>query len=80
MKNATVADLRNRFASISEWVESGEEVTITKRGKPFAILTPSNPAKSSSFKAIDRMKRLKKLNPQGRREQDSLDVLSHERF
>ena len=40
MKTATVADLRNNFARISRWIEAGEEVEITKRGKKFARLRP----------------------------------------
>ena len=41
MKTASVADLRNRFASVAGWLAKGEQVQITKRGKPFAILSPS---------------------------------------
>jgi prevent-host-death family protein len=40
MKTATVRDLRNEFARISKWLEKGETVTLTKRGKPFARVVP----------------------------------------
>ncbi len=40
MKMATVADLRNNFATISRWIYEGESVTIKKRGKVFATLSP----------------------------------------
>jgi antitoxin (DNA-binding transcriptional repressor) of toxin-antitoxin stability system len=40
MKVATVADLRNRFAQVSHWIENGERVEIRKRGKAFATLSP----------------------------------------
>ena len=40
MKLATVADLRNNFATISRWIYEGESVTIKKRGKVFATLSP----------------------------------------
>lgn len=40
MKTATVADLRNNFHRISALIESGKSVEITKRGKPFATLSP----------------------------------------
>ncbi len=40
MKTATVADLRNNFALVSQWIENGEKVEITKRGKIFATLAP----------------------------------------
>jgi len=39
MKTATVADLRNDFKKVSAWLEVGEKVEITKRGKPYAMLT-----------------------------------------
>ena len=32
MKHASVADLRNKFARISKWIEAGETVEITKAG------------------------------------------------
>jgi prevent-host-death family protein len=41
MKTATVRDLRNRFARTSKWLEQGETVEITKRGRPVADLVPS---------------------------------------
>ncbi len=40
MKTATVADLRNNFHKVSSWIDHGESVTITKRGRPFASLQP----------------------------------------
>jgi len=41
MKTATVADLRNNFRRISAYLERGETVEITKRGHPFAKLSPA---------------------------------------
>lgn len=41
MKTASVADLRNRFATVSRWIYEGKSVAIEKRGKAFAILSPS---------------------------------------
>ena len=40
MKVATVADLRNHFARVSQWIEDGEKIEIRKRGKVFATLVP----------------------------------------
>ena len=45
MRTASVADLRNRFATISAWIENGETVQIVKRGRPFGTLTPPVPTK-----------------------------------
>jgi antitoxin (DNA-binding transcriptional repressor) of toxin-antitoxin stability system len=38
MRTATVADLRNNFRLISTWLEHGEQVEITKRGKEYAVI------------------------------------------
>ncbi len=40
MKTATVRELRNQYRSVLAWVEAGEEVTISKRGKVIARLVP----------------------------------------
>lgn len=42
MKKATVADLRNNFRRVSSWIQNGEPVEISKRGKPFARLVPAS--------------------------------------
>ncbi|HUB67973.1 MAG TPA: type II toxin-antitoxin system prevent-host-death family antitoxin [Candidatus Methylacidiphilales bacterium] len=43
MKAASVRELRNRYRSVLEWVESGEEVAISKRGVVIARLVPEKP-------------------------------------
>lgn len=61
MKTASVADLRNNFATVSRWIYEGESVTIQKRGKPFAILSPAeeNPKKPLEWPDFEaRMKRI----------------------
>ena len=40
MKTATVRQLRNQYRNVLGWVEAGEEVTISKRGKIVARLVP----------------------------------------
>jgi len=40
MKTATVRDLRNHFAKLSKWLDSGETVQIMKHGRPFARVVP----------------------------------------
>lgn len=40
MKTASVADLRNHFPKIAAWIAAGEEVRVTRRGKPLARLVP----------------------------------------
>ncbi len=40
MRTATVRDLRNRYTSLLSWIEAGEEIVITQRGKAIARLIP----------------------------------------
>ena len=48
MKTATVRDLRYDFPKIEAWLEGGEEIAITKHGKPIARMVrevaPPKPA------------------------------------
>jgi antitoxin (DNA-binding transcriptional repressor) of toxin-antitoxin stability system len=53
MKTANVADLRNNFRRISEWIEEGEKVRILKRGKPFAVLTRAEPEEPGQPNRVD---------------------------
>lgn len=43
MKTATVRDLRNQYRQVLAWVEAGEDVVISRRGKPIARLIPERP-------------------------------------
>jgi prevent-host-death family protein len=40
MRTATIRDLRNHYADLLKWIEAGEEISITRRGKPIARLVP----------------------------------------
>jgi antitoxin (DNA-binding transcriptional repressor) of toxin-antitoxin stability system len=62
MKVATVRQLRNESRAVLGWVEAGEEVKISKRGKIIARLVPERPkpkkvdwTKSAAF-TMDRSK------------------------
>lgn len=61
MKTASVADLRNRFATVSRWIYEGESVTIKKRGKVFAILTPAESRKKKAVVLPDYESRLQRI-------------------
>ncbi len=63
MKTATVRDLRNHFAKVSNWIKDGQEVEITSRGVPLARLVPMAQPKRKRvrFDAKARMKKLKEL-------------------
>ena len=53
MKTASVADLRNRFPSVFRWIEEGETVELTKRGRIVARIVPAPRAKPRKFKVPD---------------------------
>lgn len=44
MKEIGAFEAKNRLGTLLDWVECGEEVVITRRGKPVARLLPSRPA------------------------------------
>ena len=62
MKTATVADLRNNFRRVASWIEHGETVQITKRGRAFAQLSaiPSG-TEQPKRKKVDFMAQLKEI-------------------
>ena len=64
MRTATVRDLRNHFADVAKWIESGEQVTITRNGAVFATLAP---AKLRGHRKADWMTRAKRYKPVGRK-------------
>ena len=63
MKVASVADLRNNFASVSRWIYEGENVTIQKRGQAFAVLSPARKKKKADLEWPDYEARLKRYCP-----------------
>lgn len=65
MKTASVADLRNNFATVSRWIYEGQTVTIQKRGRAFAILSPAGKKKRSAMEWPDHEARLNRLFPAG---------------
>lgn len=59
MKTATVRTLRNDYAKLLRRVETGEEISISRRGRIVAKLVPPHPApggvdwsKSETFKML----------------------------
>ena len=77
MKTATVADLRNNFATVSKWIHDGEEVVITKRGRAFATLVPERERKT--LPPLNRLARLLRQFPGGPVEGDSREVVDYDR-
>jgi prevent-host-death family protein len=50
MKTASVRDLRNQYTNVLRWISAGEEVLITRRGRPIARLVPE---KGQSLATVD---------------------------
>ncbi len=44
MKEVGAFDAKNKLGTLLDWVEQGEEVVITRRGKAVARLIPNNAA------------------------------------
>ncbi len=62
MKKATVRQLRHDFGSVMNWVEEGEAVRISKRGRIIALLSPPRPPNPSRIrKRPDFLGRLKRI-------------------
>lgn len=62
MKTATVRQLRHEFGTVLNWVEEGESVEISKRGKTIALLTPPpEPVAARPKKRPDFAGRLKRI-------------------
>ena len=78
MKHASVADLRNKFAQISKWIEAGEVVEITKRGRAFATLKSAKP-KRRAVEWPDLEARLRSIWPEGVRGKPVSEIVDESR-
>lgn len=61
MKTASVRQLRHDFGAVLNWIEEGERVEISKRGKIIALLSPPPPIKAKPKGRPDFAARLKRL-------------------
>jgi antitoxin (DNA-binding transcriptional repressor) of toxin-antitoxin stability system len=60
MKRASIRQVRHDFNTVLDWIDSGEQVEISKRGKVVALLSPPPPVKAPrSRKRPDFAARLK---------------------
>lgn len=51
MQTLTVRDLRYDFRKVEAWLADGQEIEITKHGKPVAHLSPPRSGRGGSFDA-----------------------------
>ena len=61
MKTANVRQLRHNFGSVLDWITSGEQVEIVKKGKVIALLSPPPRPKPKKLKLPDFAARQKKI-------------------
>ena len=61
MKTATVRDLRTKFPVLARWINSGEPIEITRRGRVIAHLTPAATGSASKPKKPDMMNQLHEI-------------------
>jgi antitoxin (DNA-binding transcriptional repressor) of toxin-antitoxin stability system len=61
MKTATVRDLRTKFPVLARWMDNGEPIEITRRGRVVAHLTPAAGVKAGKVKKPDIMKQLREI-------------------
>lgn len=79
MKTASVIELRNNFASVSRWIYEGESVTIQKRGRPFAILSPVAKKKKAVLDWPDFEMRLQRQFPNASTKGSARDIVDEMR-
>ena len=54
-------EAKNRLSELLKLVENGQEVTITRHGKPVARLVPPEPAdRARILKALEELKKMRK--------------------
>ncbi len=59
MKTASVRDLRTKFPVLARWMDDGDSIAITRRGRVIAHLTPAPNRNGHTAKKPDIMKRLR---------------------
>ena len=82
MKKAKVADLRNKFPTLARWIEDGESVQITRRGRTFAVLSPAGRKGTTPTQWPRFEERLEKVFPDGPvkgRSEETIDYLRGDR-
>ena len=50
MKTATVAEFREQFPKVFEWIEAGEEIEVMQRESVVARIVPAQPSVKAGFK------------------------------
>jgi prevent-host-death family protein len=77
LTKATVRDLRYSFSKVEDLLKGGEEIQITKRGRPVAVLIPVKP--KVSRKRPDFLARLREIHGDKVLEVSGVELLAEER-
>ena len=59
MDTINLFEAKNRLSAIADQVEAGEQVTITRRGKPVAKLSPITPHTEQGRNAVEKLRALR---------------------
>jgi prevent-host-death family protein len=76
MREIGTLEARNSFSSLLELVEGGEEITITRHGKPVARMVPV-PAPRDVEKARAAVERIRELRKSVKPDPDGLTILDY---
>lgn len=79
MREVGTLEARNSFSSLLELVERGEEITITRHGKPVAKLVPAEAARDvekarAAALAILELRKRVKPDPDGLSTRDYIEM------
>lgn len=73
MTEITIRDLRNHGGRVVDRIALGEHLTVTRDGKPVALLLPLEHSPLSSLALIDRWSKLPPMDPDSlRRDVDAV--------
>ncbi len=80
METVNLFDAKNRLSALVDEVEAGQQITITRRGKPVAHLVPVAPAHEVSRSAVEKLRALRNsIAQRGERfTRDELEALRNE--
>ncbi|HTV69214.1 MAG TPA: type II toxin-antitoxin system prevent-host-death family antitoxin [Rhizobiaceae bacterium] len=73
MKHFGTFEAKNRLSALLDMVEAGEEVTITRNGKPVARMVPV-PAPRDVEKAREAVERIRELRKSVKPDPDGLTI------
>jgi prevent-host-death family protein len=77
MREVGTLEARNSLSALLELVEKGEEITITRHGKPVARLVPPARSEEQKTKAREAVAAIRELRKSVKPDPDGLTVLDY---